>query len=286
MGQDSQPVSLRPEGRWTGRQVRPVINRASCIAFGVTLALGVPGVGAQGSAQSIDPSDVRAAAQAAGLGTLAEVPLPLPDLRAAGILNPDNPDADLALLQLGKALFWDQQVDRDGQACASCHFHAGADNRTKNQLNPNTRNVVPDPVFGHSAILGVAGFPDFGPNYSLAATDFPFHVLADPEEADFDDRVVLRDTNDVASSQAAFKADFGQVTSGASDDAAIPVPDDVFNVAGINTRRVAERNAPTVINAVFNHSNLWDGRAHNTFNGVSVAGPLDAGVGRQGKLTP
>src|SRR5439155_4731716 len=35
-----------------------------------------------------------------------------------------------AAVQLGKALFWDQQVGGDGQvACATCHFHAGADNR-------------------------------------------------------------------------------------------------------------------------------------------------------------
>src|SRR5436190_18744049 len=26
------------------------------------------------------------------------------------------------LVQLGKALFWDQQVGSDGQACGSCHF--------------------------------------------------------------------------------------------------------------------------------------------------------------------
>jgi cytochrome c peroxidase len=33
-----------------------------------------------------------------------------------------------------------------------------------------------------------------------------------------------------------------------------------------------------MINAVFNHSNFWDGRAHNEFNGVSVIGPLDEGA--------
>ncbi len=38
--------------------------------------------------------------------------------------------ADLtAAQQLGKALFWDIQVGSDGQACASCHFHAGGDIR-------------------------------------------------------------------------------------------------------------------------------------------------------------
>jgi len=42
-----------------------------------------------------------------------------------------------AAINLGKALFWDMQVGSDGvQACASCHFHAGADHRTKNNVNP------------------------------------------------------------------------------------------------------------------------------------------------------
>ena len=41
-----------------------------------------------------------------------------------------------AAIVLGKALFWDAQAGSDGNACASCHFHAGADNRMKNQLSP------------------------------------------------------------------------------------------------------------------------------------------------------
>src|SRR5690349_18066898 len=43
-----------------------------------------------------------------------------------------------AAIALGKALFWDTATGSDGQACASCHFHAGADNRIKNQINPGT----------------------------------------------------------------------------------------------------------------------------------------------------
>src|SRR3954453_18035323 len=42
-----------------------------------------------------------------------------------------------AAINLGKALFWDMQVGSDGmQACATCHFHAGADHRIKNNVNP------------------------------------------------------------------------------------------------------------------------------------------------------
>src|SRR5882724_3993488 len=40
---------------------------------------------------------------------------------------------------LGKAFFWDMQVGSDAvQSCGSCHAHAAADNRTKNQMNPNS----------------------------------------------------------------------------------------------------------------------------------------------------
>jgi cytochrome c peroxidase len=40
---------------------------------------------------------------------------------------------EAAAIRLGKAWFWDMQVGSDGlTACASCHFHAGADNRVKN----------------------------------------------------------------------------------------------------------------------------------------------------------
>lgn len=47
---------------------------------------------------------------------------------------------------------------------------------------------------------------------------------------------------------------------------------DIFNVNGINTRRVEPRNSPTVINAIFNHRNFWDGRASEIFNGNDVFG--------------
>jgi cytochrome c peroxidase len=40
-------------------------------------------------------------------------------------------------------------------------------------------------------------------------------------------------------------------------------------------RQDEPRNTPTVINAVFNHRNFWDGRANNTFNGVGVFGMRD-----------
>ncbi len=66
--------------------------------------------------------------------------------------------------------------------------------------------------------------------------------------------------------------------------------DPTFNVGGFRTRRVTSRNAPSVINAVFNRRNFWDGRANNVFNGVSPFGPRDPDarvwVWRNGKLRP
>ncbi|HET9551355.1 MAG TPA: hypothetical protein VFP50_00165 [Anaeromyxobacteraceae bacterium] len=79
---------------------------------------------------------------------------------------------------LGKALFWDMQVGSDGvQSCGSCHAHAGADSRTKNQLNPNHVAITLVPTSTSLEVgdtpLGVA--PGLAANYDLKASDFPLH---------------------------------------------------------------------------------------------------------------
>ncbi len=178
-------------------------------------------------------------------------------------------DKDKAI-QLGKALFWDMQVGSDGvQACASCHFSAGSDPRVRNQRSPGLLRTHqdatpnPDPSFAEGT----------GPNAILTADQFPFHVKADPMFFPSD---VLRDTNDVSSSQGiAFAAFIDAVTGQALEHMSATPDPDGFQIQGINTRRVEPRNTPTVINAVFNHRNLWDGRASNIFNGVSLFGDAD-----------
>jgi hypothetical protein len=71
-----------------------------------------------------------------------------------------KPDKRTALRRLGKALFWDMQVGGDGiRACASCHYHAGADNRKINQMSPGLKMTLggdwtcPRPTWPRPVIL-------------------------------------------------------------------------------------------------------------------------------------
>ena len=188
----------------------------------------------------------------------------------------DGPDPivvneDIAIA-LGKALFWDMNVGSDGMACASCHFHAGADRRVKNQINPGDKSTNPTGVtFGSTA----AG--DLGPNYTLSIADFPLHQYNNPLDQNSG---ATFSTDDAVTSGGTFSGEF----SGASrftdmDDECNRSADPVFHVNNIGTRRVEPRNAPTVINAVFNHRNFWDGRANNIFNGSSNWGDRDPNAG-------
>jgi cytochrome c peroxidase len=191
-----------------------------------------------------------------GPGSLKQIPVPEPTNLAAYVRNRD------VAIALGKAFFWDMQVGSDGvQACATCHFRAGADPRSINQLNPGGIDN-PDPTIN----LG-------GPNYQLTASDYPFHKLADPTDRH---SALLRDIDDVTSSQGVHLRQFVGVEPGALRDIATPIPDPVFNIDAINTRRAEPRNTPTMINAAFNYNNFWDRRARNIFNGFSVQGAGDS----------
>ncbi|KPK52560.1 MAG: hypothetical protein AMJ59_26745 [Gammaproteobacteria bacterium SG8_31] len=159
-----------------------------------------------------------------------------------------QPNQRIALQQMGKALFWDMQVGGDGiQACATCHYHAGADNRITNQMSPGLKRTVggPDIPAGNSDtehdLFATA-------NQTLAAADF--ESAADPTRGLPVDEVALEaagwladladgttgvagdkpdpllDVNDVSSSQGIRLGDFANVTKlevcldGAKDDGA------------------------------------------------------------------
>jgi cytochrome c peroxidase len=194
------------------------------------------------------------------------------DLRTMAVPEPagtgDFVKNRLAAIRLGKSLFWDMQVGSDGvQACATCHFRAGADPRSKNQLNPGSMHV---PALDQSFSF------DTGPNYQLRATHFPFRQLSDPSDRS---SAPLFDNNDVVSSQGIHYLARGPQGMFVSDP-------DGFRVGSSNTRRVEPRNTPSVINAVFNHRNFWDGRAESVFNGVNHVGTRDPHAKVVRALTP
>jgi cytochrome c peroxidase len=194
---------------------------------------------------------------------------------------------------LGKALFWDMQVGSDAvQACASCHFHAGADNRTKNQTNPG--------VNGNDLTLQLHGGL-IGQNTNFVATDFPLHRGAqdsssDPNPASPNTRNQFDNVNDVASSMGVRFRRFDDIrTPGLTAFSTCPTPagtcvrtllpdigddppsgqsaDPIPLFQGL--RRVEPRNTPTFFASAMNFDNFWDGRARHDFNGGSVFGPSD-----------
>jgi cytochrome c peroxidase len=216
-----------------------------------------------------------------------------PPASAAPLVAPRVPELDVgagiikdkaAAIALGKALFWDEQAGSDGMACASCHFSAGADNRTRNQLSPG---------FLDAAFAGVGGDTKFGStrsdtgavspgkmpsgavadsNYDLKAADFPLHQLEDYK--DRNSRLITT-TNDVVSSSGAYSTEFNRVKRFGKKDNCTKADGSIFHAGRFPARQVEPRNTPTTINAAFFHSNFWDGRANNLFNGVGVFGLRD-----------
>ncbi|MDP8965831.1 MAG: cytochrome C peroxidase [Cyanobacteriota bacterium] len=199
---------------------------------------------------------------------------PPPSLKTVKVPEPSNLNDfvkdKVATIALGKVLFWDMQVGSDGvQSCASCHFHAGADNRSKNQLSPGVLRVNADKTPNPDKTFTTPS----AANYQLAAADYPFHKLADPNQRNSE---LLKNSNDITSSQGVFNAEFQDIVPGSAQDTVQYKPDtDGFRVGNTNVRRVEPRNTPTVINAAFYFRNFWDGRAQNVFNGVNPFGTRD-----------
>jgi len=203
---------------------------------------------------------------------LQNVPLP----PVPGLLDGSSPivvNKNMAIA-LGKALFWDMNVGSDGQACGSCHFHAGADARDKNQINPGEKSSNASGQTFDNLPSGTGG----GPNYTVKLADFPLYRYPNP--LDKANSVPTYSTDDVVSSAGTFSGDFKGVNQfNGANDICDRSADPLFHVGSTGTRRVEPRNTPTVINAVFNHRNFWDGRANNIFNGSSPWGDRDPTAG-------
>ena len=196
-----------------------------------------------------------------GLTSLKTVPIPGPTAtELANVIKDKN-----AAIALGKAFFWEMQFGSDGKtACATCHFNAGADSRINNQTDPGLRRVDGNGFPSPDSTTFHAGF---GPNHSLALSDFPLHTLN-------------RDNNNIVGSQGVFRYNFNDVVLGQAAENETGVTDPVWSISNgadgtVNVRRSTPRNAPPVINAVFNYRNFWDGRAQSTFNGVNPFGAGD-----------
>lgn len=205
------------------------------------------------------------------LASLKTVPIPGP---TAAELNDVVLDKNAAIA-LGKAFFWEMNFGSDGQtACASCHFGAGADTRTMNEVDPGLRRVDSN---GFPSADSTTFFPGFGPNHRLSLSDFPLHKLSDPNNSG---SAVISDDNNIVGSQGVFLFKFNDVILGHAAENETSVPDSVFSIPDgkggtLNVRRSTPRQAPSVINAVFNYRDFWDGRAQNTFNGVNPFGTAD-----------
>ena len=156
-----------------------------------------------------------------------------------------------ALVALGKIFFWDMQAGSDGvTACATCHFHAGADHRPQNKL------VDPQ--------------NSFPVNYELSALPFPLRLLSDPGNKN---SLVLRDSSVRVGSAGTFRRLFEGIVPGQAAELgrdALDKPE--FMRGDLQVRRVTVRNTPSVYNTVYYSRNFWDGRATGSFNGFTVAG--------------
>jgi cytochrome c peroxidase len=157
-----------------------------------------------------------------------------------------------AAIRLGKALFWDMQAGSDNKtACATCHFQAGEDVRTRNQLHPGANGRFDD----------AAGF---AANVDLWAGAYPFTDAAAGRYL----------TDNITGSQGVRKMVFEGIDSWGAESTS-SVPDPVFNVNGVNVRQVTGRQAPSSVNAVFYHRQFHDGRGQPEFNGVNPFGTRD-----------
>lgn len=184
---------------------------------------------------------------------------------------------------LGKALFWDEQAGSDGNACASCHFHAGADSRLVDQINPGfndaTHGATGDTAFGSQRSDTGTVAPGRMPSgavpdatYELIPADMPLHRLED--ETNRNSRIVTT-TNDRISSSGSFAGTFERVGPIGARDVCSSPDILVFHAGDYSARQVEPRNTPTFHNSAFNHRNFWDNRANNLFNGVGTFGLRD-----------
>jgi cytochrome c peroxidase len=220
-------------------------------------AVATDAAGLSASASAAITVNASAGGPPAVLQSLKGAPVPEPASLGSFVTN------RTAAIALGKALFWDVQVSSDNKvACASCHFQAGADVRTHNQSNPGmNRAGLTSFSFAPTRSAAAAS----GPNYRMKPADFPQYELSAPGDAS---STIVFSTTDLMGSQGVARRTLTSAGTAPAADVCSETADPVFGGA----RQSTARNAPTVINAVFNLRNFYDGRANHIFNGVDAFG--------------
>jgi cytochrome c peroxidase len=203
------------------------------------------------------------------LAPLSSVPIP-PVFGIEGIVADKT-----AAIELGKALFWDMQAGSDDiQACASCHFNAGADSRAINEVNPGQAGG--DNIFQ----LGLLVNGNIGPNYPYNPGtpdagfggyhdgDFPFRKLAN-----VNDRFsVISDVNDVSGSQGVFANKMGQVVVGTIGNNGQIIPGTNDGGAAQNGDNSGDQDPGTTFGPAARDRHSRKGKDHHA-NHSSGAGP-------------
>jgi cytochrome c peroxidase len=210
--------------------------------------------------------------------SLSSLEVPLPD-----DLDDFVVDREKAIV-LGKALFWDMQVGSDNRtACATCHWAAGADHRVRNMVYIGAHGTPFDNPTHEMEVKHELAEEHFrGANSLLTPDDFPFRRHEDPWRPGDEPEAGVRafnpltfDTVEIGASQGVILSDFLGFEENGTVEIQSIVEDEEYNFGGANARIPTERNAPTMINAVFFDRLFWDGRAQHFFNGVNNWGELD-----------
>ena len=180
---------------------RSQVRRLSTRVAGVIGAAAFVAVGA--AVLGVSVPFTTSSAESAGTATppLNQVIPPQPGNLPAYVAD------QAAAVRLGKALFWDMQAGSDGKtACATCHFSAGTDSRTRNTLNPgkNAAGATPNPPFGV-----------FGPNFQLTPANFPGLTGLQGDQ--------------VVGAQGVVPSTFGSISSNGAENTTPAHPDPVFN---------------------------------------------------------
>jgi hypothetical protein len=177
-----------------------------------------------------EPSRATPAPPQPAIYSLKSIPVPKPPDLERYVRD------EQALVVLGKALFWDTQVSSDNRvACASCHFHAGADHRPQNQLSATKGEVRPNQVMNAANWSSLHDAVRVGSRVASAGI-FPRQLAASVKPA--------------------------RLTRGSELTGA-----EYQNIHGLNVRQVGKRNCAVGDQRGLTTSAISDGRASDIFTG-------------------